>query len=91
MLEGLFKSESYEDSSIQLTFGDLEAKAQQITLRTFSLNVESLQDDLHGYCNLAGIQIRSFPELSHSCSIQKTIEMQRRANMRRKDIHQCET
>ena len=37
MLDGLFKSKSYENSNIRLTFGDLEAKAQQMTLRIYSV------------------------------------------------------
>ena len=47
-----------------MTFGGLHAKTQQIILRVFSPGIDNLQDELHAYCNLAGIQIISFPELS---------------------------
>ena len=46
MLDGLFKSKSHEYSNLRLTFGDLEAKVPQMTLRTYSITIESLEEDL---------------------------------------------
>ena len=64
MLTGLFKYKRHENKGFRVTFGSLHAKTQQVTLKVFSPGIEELQDELHAYCNLAGIRIISFPELS---------------------------
>ena len=63
-IDGIYKNMFPEHSQPRLTFGHLEAKEQQITLRTYSRNLERLQEDLLGYCNLTGIYVRDFPDLS---------------------------
>ena len=54
-LDGIYMNTEHEHSQPRLTFSDLEAKEQQITLRTYSRNLERLQEDLLGYCNLTEI------------------------------------
>ena len=63
-LDGLYKTTFPKHSQTRITFGKTEAKEHKLILKAYSKNLEDLQDDLLGYCNLTGIYVRNIPDLS---------------------------